>query len=124
MSIAFAGARGRTILDAAPLVYLGDISYSTYLAHFFLLVMVKNFQTAGAHMTPAWLMAYFVTVAVASVLLYRLVEIPAQRIILERMGLIPRRADVLCSALTSTLTSIHMYGRQLHTIYRLRWLPV
>ena len=95
LGLAFAGARGRTILDVAPLVYLGDISYSTYLSHFFLLVVVKSFQTAGARISPGWLVAYFAVVAVASVLLYDFVEVPAQRVLLEHMGLVRRRADGL-----------------------------
>lgn len=93
LSIAFASARGRTILDAAPLVYLGDISYSTYLAHFFLLVLAKGFLTTARPMPLALLLAYFASVAVASVLLYRFVEVPAQRLLLEQMGLVRRRAD-------------------------------
>jgi peptidoglycan/LPS O-acetylase OafA/YrhL len=87
LGLAFANARGRTLLDMPVLIYLGDISYSTYLSHFMLLVLVKNFQRPG-HLIPlVQLVGYFGAVALASVLLYKFLEIPAQRRLLDRMGL-------------------------------------
>lgn len=87
LGLAFANARGRTILDAPLLVYLGDISYSTYLVHFFVLVLLKAPLRPGALIPPAELAAYFVLVLIGSMLLYARVELPAQRELLARLGL-------------------------------------
>ncbi len=95
LGLAFANARGRTLLDARALVYLGDISYSTYLSHFLLLVLFKNFQPPGTLVPPLQLALYFISVAAASVLLHTFVETRAQRLLLERMGLRARRIDTV-----------------------------
>ena len=71
-------------LAAAPLVWLGKISYATYLSHYFILMLFKfAFLKGGATFTPAVATAYLAAVFVASALLYYAVERPAQRMLLR-----------------------------------------
>jgi peptidoglycan/LPS O-acetylase OafA/YrhL len=77
------GAAAR-VLGGRVLLYLGEISYSTYLVHFLLFVLFKlAFVHGGAGGHPqigfAQLAAYLAIVALASVVLYHGVEKPAQR---------------------------------------------
>ncbi|MBS0480336.1 MAG: acyltransferase [Proteobacteria bacterium] len=72
------GLRGNP-LDAAPLHYLGEISYATYLSHFMLFVVFKLAFVDDPHAVPALLVGlYLATVLGASVALYHLIERPAQ----------------------------------------------
>ena len=60
--------------------WLGEISYSTYLAHFFLLVLFKiAFVDASLQMGPGKLAAYSLLLLGVSAALYYVVERPAQR---------------------------------------------
>lgn len=70
-------ARG---LAARPLRYLGEISYSTYLAHFGLFIVWK-LLFVGPSLQLGWagLAGYLALVAAASALLYHGLELPAQR---------------------------------------------
>ena len=73
------GMRGNP-LDWAPLHYLGEISYATYLSHFMLFVVFKLALVDDAHAVPPVLIAlYLAMVLASSVALYHLVERPAQR---------------------------------------------
>lgn len=67
------------LLSSRVAVYLGDISYSTYLAHFLLWVVFKM-AFVGYDLQIGWagLAGYGALVALASVLLYHGVEKPAQ----------------------------------------------
>ncbi|GAD48729.1 putative acyltransferase [Caenibius tardaugens NBRC 16725] len=66
--------------------WLGEISYSTYLAHFFLLILFKiAFVDASLQMGAAQLAAYLLLVLIASAVLYHGVELPAQRWLNDRM---------------------------------------
>lgn len=60
--------------------WLGEISYSTYLAHFFLLILFKiAFVDTALQMGAGQLAAYLLLVLAASAVLYYGVELPAQR---------------------------------------------
>jgi peptidoglycan/LPS O-acetylase OafA/YrhL len=73
------GMRGNP-LDWAPLHYLGEISYATYLSHFMLFVVFKLVFVTDAHAVPLVLIAlYLAMVLASSVALYHLVERPAQK---------------------------------------------
>jgi len=73
------GVRGNP-LDWAPLHYLGEISYATYLSHFMLFVVFKLVFVSDAHAVPPVLIAlYLAMVLASSVALYHLVERPAQK---------------------------------------------
>ncbi|GAA4760672.1 acyltransferase [Stakelama sediminis] len=78
------GMRGN-ILEVAPLHYLGEISYATYLGHFLLWFAFKLVFVSDA-MAVSWsLIALFLAmVLVASAALYHGVERPAQRWINRR----------------------------------------
>lgn len=67
------------VLGTRAAVYLGEISYSTYLAHFLLWIVFKM-AFVGHDLQVGWagLAGYFALVAVVSVLLYHGVEKPAQ----------------------------------------------
>ncbi len=68
-------------LETAPLVFLGDISYSVYLTHLLIAEIVfRVFVPAGGTTASWWLIAgYLVTVIGFSTLTYRLVEKPSRR---------------------------------------------
>jgi hypothetical protein len=61
------------------LVWLGEISYSTYLAHFLLWTLFKLALVRDAMNVPLVFGALFLLLTlVASVVLHRLVEVPAR----------------------------------------------
>jgi len=73
------GLRGNP-LDWAPLHYLGEISYATYLSHFMLFVVFKFAFVSDAHAVPPVLIGLFLAMVLAcSVAKYHLVERPAQK---------------------------------------------
>jgi peptidoglycan/LPS O-acetylase OafA/YrhL len=74
-----AGGRGNP-LEAAPLHYLGEISYATYLGHFLLWFAFKLAFVSEAH-AVAWplIALYLALVFASSAALYHAVERPAQR---------------------------------------------
>jgi peptidoglycan/LPS O-acetylase OafA/YrhL len=75
----------RTPLDGAPLVWLGKISYATYLSHYLVLTLFKYlFVEEGRTVAPALLGLYLLAVLIASAALYHGFERPAQRWLLER----------------------------------------
>ena len=72
-------ARSRApLLAGRPLHWLGSISYATYLSHFLLWKAFKLFLAPGPQ-PPLVIAAYLATVLLASHLLYRWLELPAQR---------------------------------------------
>ena len=72
-------ARGRAApLASRPVHWLGAISYATYLSHFLLWKAVKLFLPAGPQ-PAAIIVAYLLLVLIASHVLYRWLELPAQR---------------------------------------------
>lgn len=77
-------------LSSRVAVYLGEISYSTYLAHFLLWVVFKLVFVRDAADVPLALGALYLALTLAaSVVLYRLVEVPARDI----LGRARRRDD-------------------------------
>jgi peptidoglycan/LPS O-acetylase OafA/YrhL len=74
-----AGRRGNP-LEVAPLHYLGEISYATYLSHYLLWFAFKLALVTDARAVSWPLVAlYLAIVLAASVALYHWVERPAQR---------------------------------------------
>ncbi len=67
-------------LAARPVVYLGEISYSTYLVHFLLYIVFKILFVADpANVGPALIALFLLLTLLASAALYHGVERPAQR---------------------------------------------
>jgi hypothetical protein len=67
-------------LSSRAAVWLGEVSYSTYLAHAFLFLVFKLlFVDASLQIGWAGLAAYLLLLLIASWTLYRLIEKPAQR---------------------------------------------
>jgi peptidoglycan/LPS O-acetylase OafA/YrhL len=67
-------------LASRPLKYLGEISYSTYLAHFHLYILFKIlFVDDPANVPPPLIALFLLLTLLASVALYHGVERPAQR---------------------------------------------
>jgi peptidoglycan/LPS O-acetylase OafA/YrhL len=78
--LALTSARPRNPLEAAPLHYLGEISYATYLAHYLLWFAVKLALVDDARAVGWPLIAlYLVLVLASSVALYHWIERPAQK---------------------------------------------
>jgi peptidoglycan/LPS O-acetylase OafA/YrhL len=73
------GKRGN-LLEIAPLHYLGEISYATYLGHFLLFVVFKLALVDDPRVIhPALIALYLLMVLASSIALYHLVERPAQK---------------------------------------------
>lgn len=78
--IAFTDGALRNPLGARPLIWLGEVSYATYLAHFPLFILFKLLLIDDpARIAPPMLLLFLAVVLLASALLYRWVEKPAQR---------------------------------------------
>jgi peptidoglycan/LPS O-acetylase OafA/YrhL len=73
-------------------VYIGDISYSTYLVHFFLWTVFKLLLVVDPRNVPLAMMALFLASTFAgSAILYRLVEQPGRKLV-QGLAAKPRRA--------------------------------
>lgn len=69
-----------SLLGGRVLTWLGEVSYSTYLAHFFLFILWKiAFVDASLQLSWASLAGYLLLVLAASAALYYALEKPAQR---------------------------------------------
>lgn len=67
-------------LASRPLIWLGDISYSVYMTHYLLFLLIKMaFGAAGGDLPAEALALYILATLGLSALLYRFVERPAQR---------------------------------------------
>ncbi|MFC7542488.1 acyltransferase family protein [Siccirubricoccus deserti] len=91
-------ARGGHFLSAglgwAPLERIGEISYSTYLCHYFLKDWMKFlFIHPGTRLEPV-LLGYLVAVALTSIMLYRWIEVPGRQ--LSRRLVDPLRPLPVC----------------------------
>ena len=77
--IAATSSGSGNLLASRLFVYLGEISYSTYLVHFLLWTLFKIAFVTDARDVPVALGALFLALTfVASVALYRIVEVPAR----------------------------------------------
>jgi len=90
-------AERRNPLGWGPLVWLGQVSYATYLCHYLALVVFKYlFVEEGRPVPPALLLGYLTSVLLLSALLYHGFERPAQRRLLawrrERKAALPALA--------------------------------
>lgn len=87
------------ILEAPGFVWLGRISYATYLSHYLLLTLFKYFfVNAGETVSPASLALYLVAVFAVSAVLYHGLERPAQAWLLGWWKRRPRQRSVLAAA--------------------------
>lgn len=80
LALALTAGRPRHPLEGRLLHGLGEISYATYLAHF-LLWKAFRIPLAAPVLGPGLIAVYLLLLLVASVVLYRWVERPAQRFI-------------------------------------------
>ncbi len=77
----------RTILKHRILVYLGEVSYSTYMVHYILLVVAIPLSQRffGSQDFPLWYwLAMIGVMYLTSIVSYHLVEIPARRLLRSR----------------------------------------
>jgi len=78
--LALARVRRAGPLEAPALVWLGRVSYATYLSHYLLLTLFKfAFVAPGIPVPPALLALFLVATLAVSALLYHGFERPAQR---------------------------------------------
>jgi len=88
LAAALTATMPRNPLSAAPLHYLGEISYATYLAHFLLFVLFKIlFVDDSGQIGWAGLVGFLALTLVVSAALYQAIERPAQRILNRRFDL-------------------------------------
>ena len=79
LALALTSDRRGNPLEIAPLHYLGEISYATYLGHFLLFIVFKLAFVNDAHAVPPLLIGlYLAMVLGSSVALYHVIERPAQ----------------------------------------------
>jgi len=63
-----------------PLVYLGEISYSTYMVHYFAYDLLKaGWVTSSGEVQLIYIIASFIAVLVMSSLMHHIIEMPGQR---------------------------------------------
>ncbi len=69
-------------LNSRVALHLGDISYSTYLVHFFAWILFKLVFVADVNAVPLWMMAGFALATyAASVALYHGIEVPGRKLV-------------------------------------------
>lgn len=69
-----------TALSNKLLVYLGEISYSTYIVHYFVYDVFKaGWVSESGQVSLSYLMASFAVVLILSAVMHRMLEVPAQR---------------------------------------------
>lgn len=82
LALALSAGRRGNVLEAGWLVYLGEVSYATYLGHFLLFMLFKLALVDDPHAIPPLLIGlYLAMVLASSIALHHLVERPAQRLI-------------------------------------------
>ncbi|RJP64838.1 MAG: acyltransferase [Comamonadaceae bacterium] len=79
------------VLASRPLVFLGEISYSTYMIHYFVKDWIK-FLSDG--IGAAEFAVYVTVVFVASIALYRLIELPFRSRLYERFSRFSGRSSL------------------------------
>jgi peptidoglycan/LPS O-acetylase OafA/YrhL len=97
--LGLARMRRAGVLEAPALVWLGRVSYATYLFHYLLLTLFKYaFVTAGEPVSPPRLALYLFAVIGASAILYHGFERPAQALLLGWWKRRPQRQAALAPA--------------------------
>jgi peptidoglycan/LPS O-acetylase OafA/YrhL len=82
------------MLSNKVLVYIGEISYSTYMVHYFVYDVLKaGWVKDGQQVSLVPLIASFLAVLLLSMLMYKFVEIPAQNYL--RSGVLKNRREPL-----------------------------
>ncbi|PZO90006.1 MAG: acyltransferase [Sphingomonas sanxanigenens] len=77
--VLFLACRPGLLGRSGPLIWLGEVSYSIYLSHVLIWIAFKLlFVRDAAHVGPVAIAAYVAIVVIASGLLHRFVERPAQ----------------------------------------------
>jgi len=96
LGTAMADSYWAQILGSRPLVWMGEISYSIYMVHFPVLLLMRRFwerMGVGAWPDPAKSAAYAATVALVialAALLFYAVERPARTRLRDRFGKLHR----------------------------------
>lgn len=92
LAAALTATMPRNPLSTPVLHYLGEVSYATYLGHFLLFVLFKIlFVGESGQMGWAGFAGFLGLTLIVSILLYHLIERPAQRLINERFDLLLAR---------------------------------
>lgn len=85
-------------LSSSPAVFFGEISYSIYLLHWPLL-QVSNRLRSPLHLDGTtgclWFLGYFAVVVALSAATYRLIEMPARRLLRPRSTTAPRSGSLV-----------------------------
>lgn len=82
------------MLSNKVLVYIGEISYSTYMVHYFIYDVFKaGWVHSGIPVSVVSLAASFLAVLLLSMLMYQFVELPAQNYL--RTGILRNRTEPL-----------------------------
>lgn len=82
----------RNPLSSKPLIYLGEISYATYLCHFLLFDAFKiAIVDDSGHISAFMLTGFLALTLIASMLLYHFIERPAQRALNARFDQLLKR---------------------------------
>ena len=77
---------GARLLNNKALIYVGEISYSTYLVHYLVKDWIKFVLLRDGVSSETVLAAYIGVTAVASVCLYHWIELPGRRVGRERVN--------------------------------------
>ena len=86
LALALDNGPASRLLSARPLVWLGDVSYATYLVHFPLLILLKLAVVGDdLQIAPGFFAAYLLVLLALSGALYRWWEQPAQSWLNSRM---------------------------------------
>lgn len=98
LALALGRGASERLMSARPLVYLGEISYSTYLAHFFLFILWKiAFVDVSLQLGWVGLVGFLALVLAASMALYHGLEQPAQRWLNARPPRWAVRSDIVAA---------------------------
>lgn len=81
-------------MSAAPLRWLGDVSYATYLTHYFVFILFKIlFVSEDVQMGWVQLAALLIVILALSAVLFQFFEKPAQRLVNRHMPRFARAAS-------------------------------
>jgi peptidoglycan/LPS O-acetylase OafA/YrhL len=87
LALAVTGGRFRKVAAAAPWVYLGEVSYATYMCHYLVFDIFKLLCVKTEGEAPLWtLVATGMVILGLSPLLYHTVERPSQKWMAKRLA--------------------------------------